>query len=248
MGLLIFTNAKFTIIKQVIAILDSIPKNLSLFIQLCLFFLSLYIINIIIRKQDNIIDKFLLNFLFLILGTVIVLAELYLLINLKNEPIYLRQPIVFSLLFISALIVFMLYNMYFIWKDINKLRYMRSMREKVLYSNRFALFILSILFIVLIVIFTYGFIYYIINNLPSSIAVDLEGNFFDNGTQRKFGECIYFSAVTFFSVGYGDIVPKGLFFCSIVILEMLTSYLIGIVSIPILLSILNENSRMNNYY
>ncbi|MPN57283.1 hypothetical protein SDC9_204977 [bioreactor metagenome] len=89
--------------------------------------------------------------------------------------------------------------------------------------------------------------YYIINNLSSNMTIDLKGNFLDGGVKRRFGECIYFSAVTFFSVGYGDIVPKGIFFCSIVILEMITSYLIGIVSIPILLSILNENSRTNTH-
>jgi hypothetical protein len=243
--LLIVNTTKSIIIKQLLTIADSIPRGFSLFLQLCFFFLSLYIIGFILKKQNNIIDKILLNFLFLILGTIIVLTELYLLINVNNEPIYLRQPIAFSLLFISALIIFMLYNMYFIWKDINKLRYKRSVYGKVVYRNRFGLFIFSILFIILIVIFTYGFMYYIINNLPLNVALDLEGNFLDDGVERKFGECVYFSSVTFFSVGYGDIVPKGLFFCSIVILEMITSYLIGIVSIPILLSILNESARIN---
>lgn len=248
MGILIVSTTESIIIKQLLAIIRSIPKSFSLIFQLSLFFLSIYIINYIIKRQTNIVDKLLLNCLFLVLGTIIVLAELYILINLKKEPMYLRQPISFSLLFISVLIVFMLYNMYFIWKDINKLGFMRSVHGKFLYNNRFSLFIFSILFVILIVIFTYGFMYFTINNLPSSIALDLEGNFLDNGSERKLGECIYFSAVTFFSVGYGDIVPKGLFFCSIVILEMLTSYLIGIVSIPILLSILNESSRVNNKY
>lgn len=240
-------NATKAIIKQLLAITNSVPRSFSLFSQVFLFFCSLYIIGLIIKKQDNIIDKFMINFLFLILGTVIVLAELYLFINISDEPMYLREPIAFSLLFISALIIFMLYNMYFIWKDINKLKNIRSLHGKIIYNNRFGLFIFNILFVILIVISAYGFMYYIINNIPSNMTLDLKGNFLDSGVKRRFGECIYFSAVTFFSVGYGDIVPKGLFFCSIVILEMITSYLIGIVSIPILLSILNENSRTNTY-
>lgn len=221
-------------------------KNRMLYFILIsiIFIVLIMLIGIILHRQANIVEKILINLIFLMFGTVAILSELYLAINLSNnQTLYLRIPIVFSILFISVLLIFMLYNMYFIWKDISKFKNANNIRQQCIYSNRFVLFTINILVVVLIIIISYAFIYYIINNLPSTMALDLKGNFLDSGHRKKLGECIYFSAVTFFTVGYGDMIPKGLFLCGIVVLEMITSYLLGIISIPILLSILLWNSR-----
>ncbi|WP_415874481.1 potassium channel family protein [Clostridium sp.] len=128
--------------------------------------------------------------------------------------------------------------MYYIWKEINSLENTQIKWQKLMYNNRFLFFIASITISISIVIFAYGFLYYIINNLPPNIISDLNGNFMDDGRKKSFVDCIYFSGVTFFTVGYGDMIPKGVFLCILVLLEMVTSYILSIISIPILLSIL----------
>ncbi|QGU96819.1 two pore domain potassium channel family protein [Clostridium bovifaecis] len=208
-------------------------------LQITAYIFMIITATLIIHKQNNVVEKFLMNLLFLMIGTIMALGELYLAVNFpKGQRIYLKQPIIFSLLFISILLILMLYNMYYIWKEINSLKGTYIKWQRLMYNNRFLFFIISIILIVSIVVCAYGFIYFIINNLPSSIASDLSGNFMDDGRRKKFSECVYFSGVTFFTVGYGDMIPKGIFFCSIVLLEMITSYLLSIISIPILLSIL----------
>lgn len=221
-------------------------NKFSLILQITLSCLVCIVIIIIILKQNNVIERFLLNLVFLMVGTISAISELYLAVTrYTRQPVYLKLPILFSLLFISLLLILMLYNMYFVWKDINSFQKIECTWKKVIYNNRFAFFILNIIIIVLIVLCFYGFIYYIINNLPPSIALDLKDNFMDNGARKSFGECLYFSAVTFFTVGYGDMVPNGMFFFSIVLLEMTTSYLLTIISIPLLLSILINNLRIS---
>ncbi|KYH29846.1 MULTISPECIES: potassium channel family protein [Clostridium] len=205
-------------------------------------------IMIIIYNQKNIIEKFLINLIFLMIGTISALAELYIAIHVpKNEEIvYLKKPIIFSVLFISLLLMLMLHNMYYIWKEINSLENTHVKWQKLMYNNRFLFFIASITISISIVIFAYGFLYYIINNLPPDIISDLNGNFMDDGGKKSFVDCIYFSGVTFFTVGYGDMIPKGVFLCILVLLEMVTSYILSIISIPILLSILV--GRQENMY
>ncbi|WP_242845815.1 potassium channel family protein [Clostridium haemolyticum] len=135
--------------------------------------------------------------------------------------------------------------MYFIWKDINLFSNNSSNIKKYIYNNKFAFFLIIIIFSISLVIIAYGFIYYIINNLPTDIVLDLKGNFMDDGRKKTFGECIYFSAVTFFTVGFGDMIPRGVFFLGIILLEMITSYLLTIISIPIFLSILIDGLRID---
>lgn len=220
-------------------------NRINIILQITAYIFIIMTATLIIHKQNNVVEKFLINLLFLMIGTIMALGELYLAVNFpKGQHIYLKQPIIFSLLFISILLILMLYNMYYIWKKINSLKDTYIKWQRLMYNNRFLFFIISIILIVSIVVCTYGFIYYIINNLPSSIASDLSGNFMDDGRRKKFSECVYFSGVTFFTVGYGDMIPKGLFFCSIVLLEMITSYLLSIISIPILLSILIGKYRV----
>lgn len=198
---------------------------------------------IIIHKQKNSIDKYLINFLLMMIGIVIALYILYIAIVIKNnKPLYLRGAIIFSILFISMLLVSMLYNMYFIWRDINRFD-KKSFVKRYIYNNRFAVFLMIIICSILLVITAYGLMYYIINNLPDSIAIDLKGNFMDDGRRKSFGECVYFSAVTFFTVGFGDMIPNGMFFLGVIVLEMITSYLLTIISIPIFLSILIDGLR-----
>ncbi|AYF54865.1 Ion channel family protein [Clostridium novyi] len=215
-------------------------------LSIIIYILICIICIIIIYNQKNTFEKFLINFLFLMIGTIIALYGLYVSINISNnKPLYLRKPIVFSLLFISLLLVLMLYNMYFIWKDINSFNNNSSSIKKYIYNNKFAFFLIIIIFSISLVIIAYGFIYYIINNLPTDIALDLKGNFMDDGRKKTFGECIYFSAVTFFTVGFGDMIPRGVFFLGIILLEMITSYLLTIISIPIFLSILIDGLRID---
>ncbi|ABK61079.1 potassium channel family protein [Clostridium novyi] len=213
----------------------------SIFIYALICIISI----LILHKQKNTFERFLMNCVLLMLGIISALYGLLTSITLYNgKPIYLKKPIIFSLLFISLLLVLMLYNMYFIWKDVNSYNKNKNSIKNYIYKNRFSFFLFVIIFSISLVIFSYGFIYYIINNLPPSIALDLKDNFMDNGERKSFAECVYFSAVTFFTVGFGDIVPRGIFFLGIILLEMTTSYLLTIISIPIFLSILIDGLRL----
>lgn len=213
--------------------------NVSIVLQIIFYTFIIITTIVIIHKQKNIIEKFLINFLFLMIGTITAMGGLYAAVNFpKGQYIHLQGPIIFSLFFISVPLILMMYNMHYIWKKVNSLKIAQNKLAKIIYNNRYFLFIISIILIVTLIVCVYGFIYYIINNLPPSLISDLDGNYMDDGRRKGFIECVYFSGVTFFTVGYGDMVPKGVFFSVIVLLEMMTSFLLSIISIPTLLSIL----------
>ncbi|WP_186430690.1 ion channel [Clostridium sp. BSD9I1] len=96
--------------------------------------------------------------------------------------------------------------------------------------------------IVLLIIVANAIVYFIIHNFPSSQLNGIfDGNFLKDPIKyyyrvaKPFSDCLWFSATTFFTVGYGDMHPVGniMYFTSI--MEMISAYILGIIIIPILL-------------
>jgi voltage-gated potassium channel len=100
----------------------------------------------------------------------------------------------------------------------------------------------SITLIVLLVVVMNAVVYFIIHNLPL-----LQGNgVFDGNllkdpikyfyrSSKPFSDCLWFSATTFFTVGYGDMHPVGNIMYLLSMIEMVSAYVLGIIMIPILL-------------
>jgi voltage-gated potassium channel len=96
--------------------------------------------------------------------------------------------------------------------------------------------------VVLIIITANAVIYFIIHNFPSKELYGIfEGNFLKDPVKyyyrlpKRFSDCLWFSATTFFTVGYGDMHPVGNIMYLVSMMEMISAYVLGIIMIPILL-------------
>ncbi|MBE6068777.1 MAG: two pore domain potassium channel family protein [Clostridium lundense] len=101
---------------------------------------------------------------------------------------------------------------------------------------------ITVIFIVLTIIASNAIVYFVIHNFPfSEFNGIFDGNFLKDPVKyyyrlpKPFSDCLWFSATTFFTVGYGDMHPIGniMYFTSI--MEMISAYILGIIIIPILL-------------
>lgn len=100
----------------------------------------------------------------------------------------------------------------------------------------------SIISIVMLVVVVNAFIYYIIHNFPMSQTNTIfDGNFLKDPVKyyyrspKPFSDCLWFSATTFFTVGYGDMHPVGNIMYLLSMMEMVSAYVLGIIIIPIIL-------------
>lgn len=96
--------------------------------------------------------------------------------------------------------------------------------------------------IVILIIAANAIVYFIIHNFPfSQLNCIFDGNFLKDPINhyyrvpKPFSDCLWFSATTFFTVGYGDMHPVGNIMYFISIMEMISAYILGIIIIPILL-------------
>jgi voltage-gated potassium channel len=100
----------------------------------------------------------------------------------------------------------------------------------------------SITMVVLLIVVMNAVIYYLIHNFALIANNGLfAGNFlkdpikFFYRSSKPFSDFLWFSATTFFTVGYGDMHPVGNIMYLLSTLEMISAYILGIVMIPILL-------------
>jgi voltage-gated potassium channel len=102
--------------------------------------------------------------------------------------------------------------------------------------------------IVFIIIAVNAVIYFIIHNFPSSQLKGIfDGNFLKDPIKyyyrlpKHFSDCLWFSATTFFTVGYGDMHPVGNIMYLLTMMEMVSAYALGIIMIPVLLLKISNN-------
>jgi hypothetical protein len=102
--------------------------------------------------------------------------------------------------------------------------------------------IIVVITMVLLIIIVNAVLYYIIHNYPSSWYYGIfDGNFLKDPisyyyrSSKAFSDCLWFSATTFFTVGYGDMHPVGNIMYLITMMEMVSAYILGIVIVPIFL-------------
>jgi voltage-gated potassium channel len=99
----------------------------------------------------------------------------------------------------------------------------------------------AVISIVILIIVVNGFIYFIIHNFPTNrISGVFDGNLLKDPVKyfyrsaKFFSDCLWFSATTFFTVGYGDMHPVGNIMYMLSVLEMVSAYILGIIIVPIL--------------
>lgn len=96
--------------------------------------------------------------------------------------------------------------------------------------------------IAMLIIVVNAAMYFIIHNFPSSqFSGIFDGNFLKDPVRyyhrsaKAFSDCLWFSATTFFTVGYGDMHPVGNIMYLLSMMEMVSAYILGLIIIPILL-------------
>lgn len=102
--------------------------------------------------------------------------------------------------------------------------------------------ITAVISVVLLIIIVNAVIFFIIHNYPQNqYNVIFDGNFLKDSIKpnykltKAFPDCLWFSATTFFTVGYGDMNPIGNIMYLISVMEMISAYILGIIMVPILL-------------
>lgn len=106
----------------------------------------------------------------------------------------------------------------------------------------------AVILVVLIIIVVNAVIFFIIHNFPLSLTNGVfEGNFLKDPIKyydrlaKPFSDCLWFSATTFFTVGYGDMHPVGNIMYLLSMMEMISAYSLGIIMVPILLFKISKN-------
>lgn len=100
----------------------------------------------------------------------------------------------------------------------------------------------TIFLVVLIIIIINAVLFFIIHNFPmNNIFSPFAGNFLRDPIKvnyklpKAFIDCLWFSATTFFTVGYGDMHPVGNIMYLVSTMEMISAYILGMIMLPILL-------------
>ena len=108
----------------------------------------------------------------------------------------------------------------------------------------------AVTLLILLIISVNAVIYFIIHNLPLTVSNGIfYGNFLKDPIKyfyrspKPFSDCLWFSATTFFTVGYGDMHPVGNIMYLLSILQMISAYILGIIMIPILLCRVSKLTR-----
>lgn len=96
--------------------------------------------------------------------------------------------------------------------------------------------------VVIIIIFVNAVMYFVIHNFHmKDLNSAFAGNYLRDPIRtnyklhKAFIDCLWFSATTFFTVGYGDMHPVGNIMYLISTMEMISSYILGMIMLPILL-------------
>lgn len=108
---------------------------------------------------------------------------------------------------------------------------LRLMLYKIVNIKKYSILnlIFFLVLLLLLVIFLFGCIYHYFNDQKTNYLM-----FFSNGNHvDNFFDAIYFSAVTFFAIGYGDIIPQGMFKI-VAIIEVILMVLMNIVFIGVI--------------
>jgi hypothetical protein len=101
---------------------------------------------------------------------------------------------------------------------------------------------ITVISVVMIILFVNAILFFLIHNFPIIHADSpFTGNFLKDAIKsnykqpKAFIDCFWFSATTFFTVGYGDMHPVGNIMYLLSTMEMVSSYILGMIMVPILL-------------
>jgi hypothetical protein len=160
-----------------------------------------------------------------------IISSLHSNIPLTRIPMIKAVPVIYVLMIYFFSIIMVL--------SINKYLSMKNNDTSQLIIIRVSA---AITIIVIIIIIVNAAVYFIIHNYPLKLADDIfYGNFLKDPvnhyyrTAKPFSDCLWFSATTFFTVGYGDMHPVGNLMYLLSTLQMISAYILGIIMIPILL-------------
>lgn len=100
----------------------------------------------------------------------------------------------------------------------------------------------TIISVVIIIIIVNAILYFLVHNFPMNhLNSPFAGNFLKDAIKanyklpKAFIDCLWFSASTFFTVGYGDMHPVGNIMYLLSTMEMISAYILGMIMVPILL-------------
>ncbi|KXZ39414.1 Ion channel [Alkalithermobacter thermoalcaliphilus JW-YL-7 = DSM 7308] len=122
--------------------------------------------------------------------------------------------------------------------------------EKIFYKGNIFLILFLYLIIIIITIYSFAKVYEYITLYEDGQLLQYTTSISQNYTKGKVTEvsdCIYFSSLTFYTVGYGDIVPVGYHLKFIVQLEVFIGNLLNVVLIGLILNFVNSKITKSKF-
>lgn len=166
-----------------------------------------------------------------ITATVFILYGMLIILEITNS--FLTILVIISILsYICMVITFILklsLRIYKLDKTDSQFNIFRTL-YKYKIESLIAILVISSQLLILI----YGFAYFRYNTLLSNDIVNM-GIMQDKSIIKNFIDIYYFSSVTFFTVGYGDILPQGDKLKLLVISEMITGFIMNTLYVPAVL-------------
>lgn len=106
----------------------------------------------------------------------------------------------------------------------------------------------TIISVVLVILFVNAILYFLVHNFPINHPNSpFAGNYLKDAIKsnyklpKAFIDCLWFSAATFFTVGYGDMHPVGNIMYLLSTMEMISAYVLGMIMVPISLLKISNN-------
>ncbi|OPJ56751.1 ion channel [Alkalithermobacter paradoxus] len=249
---------------------DKIIKVAIRLVPVLFFLFTIYFLPFLIKYSDItfelfiillIIDLFLFNFHDSIGLSIVVLGLLsfVMLLMLGNNNFFIdgveskiniinNLGIIFVCYF--KLLSTLLIISYKIYKQkepelVYKSRFFRRVQrvERIFYQGNIFLILFLYLAVVVVTIYGFGKVYEYITLYEEGQALHYTNSIIPNNDKTEvYGtrESVYFSSLTFYTVGYGDIIPVGYHLKLIVQLEVFIGNLLNVVLIGLLLNFVNS--------
>lgn len=106
----------------------------------------------------------------------------------------------------------------------------------------------TIISVVMVILFVNATLYFLVHNFPINYPNSpFAGNYLKDAIKsnyklpKAFIVCLWFSAATFFTVGYGDMHPVGNIMYLLLTMEMISAYVFGMIIVPVLLLKISNN-------
>lgn len=178
--------------------------------------------------------KFWITFL---IGFIVILFSKY--VYLSESLIQIRSSLVVLILFFLLFIIYIVMVIYDLYRSNTPKRNKLSVINKVnrfIFKIRFLYILIAIFLLVIVILLSFGYIYNGIEDVRGSESFYCVNNYFDG---------LYLSFTTFFTIGYGDIIPIHRDAIAFTMAQMAIGFTVSVLIVPLLIIMMQDLLKSN---